>query len=252
MDKPRSRYRKTMSNDDFMYLWSHATQMISRDRMKARLDEAIGRILKHCSGKIAYGWSGGKDSVALQIVMELAGIGEPFYVQVKREMMKASIYDWMLAHQPQGCTLVEAEIIDWPIFHRYPIMLFPSSQKGFEMWNKLYQWDYQRRFLKSNQYDWVCYGRRTLDINSCGKEGVAKGNTLNPLYDWTHEETFALIQYHDRQIEPHYFYPNGFKEYYRYPWADWLPKERSRKAMFRFVDSHVEGVYDRAIQEGLI
>lgn len=69
---PRKQVAK---NKDFAKAWQNIEQLVSRQEAQALVASTVNDIKVKTAGQnVAYAWSGGKDSLALQYVCEQAGI----------------------------------------------------------------------------------------------------------------------------------------------------------------------------------
>ena len=59
--------KQTARNDDFANAWKNIEQLVSRDEAQALVASTVNDIKQKTAGRyVAYAWSGGKDSLALQ------------------------------------------------------------------------------------------------------------------------------------------------------------------------------------------
>ena len=67
--------KQTETNDRFVEVWNNIEQYVSREEAEEAVNRAADAVLRTTHGmKVGYAWSGGKDSIALQVVMERANI----------------------------------------------------------------------------------------------------------------------------------------------------------------------------------
>lgn len=179
-----------------------------RDRTAARIRErGAGR-------RLAYGWSGGKDSQALRVVAELAGVTE--CVLVISDLEYPAFLAWATSHMPEGLTVefIAERNLAWLAAH--PEMLFPKDATTAAKWFRLVQHTGQARYYRAESLDAILLGRRRSDGNFVGRNGqdhyTSKGITRwSPLADWTHDEVLACIHYEGLPLPPCYAWPRGFR-----------------------------------------
>jgi 3'-phosphoadenosine 5'-phosphosulfate sulfotransferase (PAPS reductase)/FAD synthetase len=166
--------------------WQHAAATARQQVTDAELDQVAGKavaaVRAELAGgrRVAFGWSGGKDS-----------------------------------HMPAGC---EARTVplDLPWLARNPRMLFPQGADG-PRWFTLIQHKVQARYYQDNHLDLLALGRRRKDGNFTGppgqdryanREGITR---WSPLADWTHEHVLALIDREQIPLPPCYGWPRGWQ-----------------------------------------
>lgn len=200
--------------------WQAALAAIRAGRYPAgRLDRLIGQavaeIRRMAAGKqVAFAWSGGKDSIALEYVMREAGIAD--CVMGICNLEYPAFLRWVTAHMPLGLEVVNTgQDLDWLAAH--PDMLFPKSAVVAAKWFKMIQHTAQARFYRRRRLDLIVLGRRRADGNYLGppganvytnREGVTR---YSPLADWTHEDVLALVERAGGNWPPIYAWPRGFQ-----------------------------------------
>lgn len=181
--------------------------------LDARLEDVVARVQARAAREhVAYGWSGGKDSIALEYVMRQAGVDECALVVTDLEY--PAFTEWVADNAPAGLEIVNTgQDYDWLLAR--PHMLFPQGRYG-PAWFKAVQHTGQRRYARQNKVDTLAIGRRRKDGNYTGPKGADEytdrhGVTRwSPLADWTHEETIALIKRARLSLPPIYDTPRGF------------------------------------------
>jgi 3'-phosphoadenosine 5'-phosphosulfate sulfotransferase (PAPS reductase)/FAD synthetase len=164
--------------------------------------------------RIAYGWSGGKDSQALRWVMEQAGAGE-CVLAMTAGLEWPAMLRWLSDHMAAGC---EARTVplDLPWLARNPRMLFPQGGDGAR-WFTLVQHKVQAAYYTDSRLDLLALGRRRADGNYVGPKGEDRytnreGITRwSPLAAWSHEHVFALIARERIPLPPCYDWPRGYQ-----------------------------------------
>ena len=197
--------------------WTHAIQNIERDVSKPQLDALIDKTINNISNKTkglrtAYSWSGGKDSIVLQKVCEMAGINHSVFVCCDLEY--TAFMKWVMAHKPENCEVINThQDIVWLSKHQE--MLFPQDSAIAGKWFHIIQHKGQEIYYKKHHLDAILLGRRRADGNYVGKgDNIytnAKGITrYSPLADWTHEDVLACIYYYNLELPPIYNWKNGY------------------------------------------
>lgn len=156
---------------------------------------------------MAYGWSGGKDSQALSVVCEGAGVRRSL-LGMARALEWPSFLKWIDQHAPPGLTTINNPrlTLEWLVENqRY---LFPQTANDAAFWYNAVQ----RRAQRSFPADLQIYGRRKKDGNVAPKlfKGAGGVQVYNPIRDWSHEMVLAVIRYYDLPLPPIYDYPLGW------------------------------------------
>lgn len=210
--------KQSMTNGQFLRLHKNAIRLVEEDtkyriRLRTKFNRTVKDLKKFIKGKnTAYAWSGGKDSIALQILCEAAYI--PNSMIGVSNLEYPEYMEWVKMHSPKGITTVNTgQDMDWLVSH--PHMLFPTEGKYGALWFKIIQHTAQRKFYFENNLDVIVLGRRKEDGNFVGRgenwytdvKGVTR---YSPMADWTHEEVFSLIYYSGKELPPIYNWPRGY------------------------------------------
>lgn len=216
--------KSAMTDADAQRAWEQADLAVSLDQCEMAVFAAIAELrgLFNDRYRLAYGWSGGKDSLALQVVMERAGI-EQWMIGVVRHLEYPAHMVWLTqaANLPKGrgVTYMRDDLtLDW--LAKHPERLFPKGGKDGYWWTVAGTRNAQTRYVNEEKPDVMIYGRRTLDGNVCGNaQGIAPGHGIvvyNPLRKWSHELTLAVVKHlwlpdkEGRTLPPVYTTPNGW------------------------------------------
>lgn len=178
------------------------------------IDRTVTQIRAATAGKRAgYGWSGGKDSIALGWVCEQAGITDCVLAMSNLEL--PAFLTWVTDHMPDGLTVINTgPDLAWLADH--PRMLFPQGTDG-PKWHAMINHKGQQQYFRDEKLDVLLLGRRHADGNYTGPKNQnlytnAKGITrYSPLAYWPHEAVFALIDRHDLPMPPCYDWPRGYQ-----------------------------------------
>lgn len=209
--------KQTSRNEDFVKAWNNIEQLVSREEAEKLVAAAVLDIKQKTAGKnVAYAWSGGKDSLALQVVCERAGINKCVLCTASK-LEYPGFVDWCKANAPKGLTIVDNPKLDIKFVADHPQMLFPLNSKFAAQWFHILQHRGQSIYFKEQHLDIICLGRRLQDGNHVGGKGQniytdARGVTrFSPIAHWKHEEVLAVIHYFlNRNMPPIYDWKNGF------------------------------------------
>ena len=202
--------KQTSRNEDFVKVWNEIEQLVSLEEAERLVASAVSDIKQKTAGKnVAYAWSGGKDSLALQVVCERAGINKCVLCTASKIEYPGFI-DWCKAHAPKGLSIIDNPKLDIEWVAKHPEMLFPAQSKYAAQWFHHLQHRGQAIYFKEHHLDVIILGRRLQDGNYTGGKGKniytdAKGVTrMSPIAHWKHEEVLAVIHYFlHRQIPPY-------------------------------------------------
>lgn len=200
-------------NSEFINAWNNIEQLVSYEDAEQLVVSAVSDIRQKTMGKkVAYAWSGGKDSQALQIVCERAGINRGVCA-IASNLTFPDVLKWLKTNIPTGIEVYDYKLYDIKFLSNHLELLFPYPSKN--KWAQLVQIDAQDKYCKANNIEVILLGRRTLDGNCCGKgRKMFKKNgytVYNPIAEWTHEQVLGVIHYFlNRNILPTYYYRDGF------------------------------------------
>lgn len=213
--------KQHINNEDWLVAIKDIESFVSRKHIEDLTQKTVEDIRKKTQGKkVAYSWSGGKDSIVLGDVCEKAGISQCFIVISNLEYK--AFLQWVTENMPSELEVVNTgQDLAWLAKHED--MLFPQDSATAGQWFHIVQHRGQAKYYKDHGLDMICLGRRKADGNYVGKgDNIytnSKGVTrYSPISEWTHEEVLAYIHYHDLPIPPIYGWKNG---YYcgTHPWA---------------------------------
>lgn len=198
--------------------WREARARARTEWPDPRLDQLVDNTVTHirdtCNGRrAAVAWSGGKDSLALEILAREAGITE--CVLAISELEFPEFLRWVTDHMPDDLTVINTgQDLNWLATH--PNMLFPQGAHG-PRWFTIVNHRGQERYFHEQQLDVILLGRRRKDGNYCGPTGQViytnrrKVTRYSPLADWPHEAVFALLDRHRITLPPCYDWPRGYQ-----------------------------------------
>jgi len=204
------------SNAHFVELWQNIEQVITQEHA-TRLVEDTARQAEQTIGtsKVAYCWSGGKDSQALRVVMAKIGL-EVCLLAATRDLEYPAFMVWVQEQKPNGLEIIFTPQ-DLPFLALHQDWLFPQTAAVAMKWFRVIQHQAQREFARKYKLDMLILGRRRQDGNYVDngdgtgiysdRNGVTR---YSPLRDWTHEEVLGVCHYFNASMPPIYSWPNGF------------------------------------------
>jgi 3'-phosphoadenosine 5'-phosphosulfate sulfotransferase (PAPS reductase)/FAD synthetase len=208
--------KSTFTDADVAEVWGSISDYVTADEAEQAVDEAAREVRSVVGSRLAdvvYGWSGGKDSIALQAVMERAGVHRSVCGIIPHLEFRQYL-DWIEGHQPNGLTMIgnPKPTLRWLADNqRY---VFPANARDGYFWTLASARHAQRRYQAEHGPALQIYGRRTQDGNICGgKDGIHQSRSLtayNPLRSWPHEMILAVVHYSGKQLPPVYGWPHGW------------------------------------------
>jgi len=208
--------RKQMEvNQTFLDIFENPGDYHSRREILSLVDQTALEVERLIAERrwtnMAYAWSGGKDSQALEMIMDKVGIKQSFII-VASALEYPAFNRWLPENSPPDLIIMETGLdLEWLAKHES--WLFPTTHSMSAKWFKIIQWDNERRYYRDHQLDALFLGRRLDDGNQCGAGGISVGRDsrvyVNPIYNWTHAQVVCLMRYFYNPC-PLYHYPDGF------------------------------------------
>lgn len=203
--------KKSVNNEQWQDARNTATQKVPKSRILELQQQAILLLkqVKSENKKVAYAWSGGKDSIVLADLCIRAGINDAVLGISKLEYKP--FLNWILINKPQNLTIITRNFdLEW--LSKNKQFLFPTDNK----YNNQFMHKIQRQalniYVKENKVDSIILGRRKIDGNFVPDIRYVSGGyeKVIPLADWTHEELFAYIEYFNLLMPPIYDWEEGY------------------------------------------
>lgn len=198
------------SEEAWQYVWNNYTEFRTRDETENLIQKTVTEVKKVCAGhKPAYAWSGGKDSIALQIVCEDAGINNGFCAY--NQLFFSESIRFFFENKPKGIIMIDTgEDYEW--LAKHPSFLFPPSSSN--NWSNKTHLKCQRDYMKAYGADLILMGKRTQDGNWVPKQSLinvgANGVPVYcPIREWSHEDVICAIRYRGKNISSFYFREGG-------------------------------------------
>jgi 3'-phosphoadenosine 5'-phosphosulfate sulfotransferase (PAPS reductase)/FAD synthetase len=217
------------SVDQWREVWEHITEIVPRAAAELAVERAATEIQEVCYGHVpAIAWSGGKDSLALQVVVEAAGMGGmPGVCGVAADIEVPACLDYCLTHKPASVIVIDRADFTLAWLARNPQIPFQDNMVFTNHVTRWSQHEFQRR---RPDVDYLLHGRRRIDRNYLNSKdpfgrhpsGPNRVTQYSPLRDWSHELTLAVIRYSGKPLSPTYDQPAGWLTGTG-PWPGWAP-----------------------------
>lgn len=202
-------------NENFIYVLNNIESIITKTEIDNKIDKTIIDIKKNIGNKkIGLAWSGGKDSVVLEFILRNVDKNYPSVIGMTRELEYPEFMKFVTDNMPLNLNVhMTKHTIKW--LSENLKYLFPQDSNIASRWFKMVQHEAQDNFFKNEKLDILCTGRRKLDCNYTGVNGMyinknTKVFRYSPIYDWTHEEIIGAIKYYNLPLAPFYKWKNGF------------------------------------------
>jgi 3'-phosphoadenosine 5'-phosphosulfate sulfotransferase (PAPS reductase)/FAD synthetase len=205
--------KQSIKNDAWIEAMEGIEERVLPKEIEALAATTVEDIKRKTAGKFAaYAWSGGKDSIVLGKLCEMAGVTASMIGVCNLEY--PAFMDWIDENKPENCEVINTgQNLDW--LSKHPEMLFPQDSVTAARWFSIVQHRAQREYFKRHGLDIIILGRRRADGNYVGRKSNiytdGKGITrYSPLSDWSHEHILAFIHYNHLPMPPIYGWHNGY------------------------------------------
>jgi 3'-phosphoadenosine 5'-phosphosulfate sulfotransferase (PAPS reductase)/FAD synthetase len=212
--------KQRSDNADWIAAWTEIRADPDHQRATRLVQEAAAAISSRVADepRASYGWSGGKDSLALEICARAAGVHD--CVLVISGLEWPAFLQWSTDNMPWGLTVECRDNLDLAWLAANPAMLFPDTPSAGR-WFGLVQHSGQRAYCSRTGTSVFLQGRRWSDGNQCGKPSPSgygheyvdrSGFTrYSPLSEWSHTDVLHVLASHRIELPPCYSWPRGFR-----------------------------------------
>ena len=202
----RSKHRN--SQEEWEAGFRRALEAVDTTESKLRYESlvslAISRIPKTT---LVWGWSGGKDSIALESVMEKVDSEGAVLGRISERYEFPEFVKFCDSKGPRNLHLCEIEVTpSW--LNSHSSMVFPTDSKNAYRWFQKQNQKAYYSFADEKEASAIVLGHRVADGNVCG--GGSMGKKVFPLYDFSHEDVFCMIAQSGKVLPATYYYPSGF------------------------------------------
>ena len=214
--KHKGRYK--YGDQPMRDVYRQITDIVPKDWIEKRVREAarVVETLADAYGNPVYGWSGGKDSQALQVVLDRTDVNSGVMCHAGEGLEFAPFMKWVLRNIPDGVLRAEVDWLNEDFVRMNPEYLWCRNNAKLEL--KFQDWHHRnptKRYYDDMKAGIIFFGRRMQDKNPNAnphKPTKAGRRTSNPIHDWCHEEVMAAVVYYGKSLAPAYDY--------RYGWHD--------------------------------
>jgi 3'-phosphoadenosine 5'-phosphosulfate sulfotransferase (PAPS reductase)/FAD synthetase len=212
--------KKQVTSQEEWLAAREALALLPPPDLEAVVERTVREIREQVRGrKVAFAWSGGKDSLVLEGLMRAVGIKECVLVVTNLEY--PAFYAWSANHMPDDLEIINTgQDLVWLKAH--PRQLFPKMAGDAAVWMRGVQWAGQTSYFHKHALDMLLTGRRRADGNYVGGGGREPGDPAiytngdkvtrySPLADWSHEHVLAYVATRGIELPPCYGWPRGFR-----------------------------------------
>lgn len=202
--------KQKTTQDDWVPVMNESYANPDYERANQLVSTAVKRVkeIVKIGDRVGWGWSGGKDSQGLRVVMNEAGI-EDCYLGISA-LEYPDFLAWATNEMPDRLDIILNDKIDIHWLARNPKMLFPDSAHA-SRWFAQVQGRARKIYAEKHKKDVLFLGRRKADWNQ-KPDYMEKGTRVySPIYDWSHEDLIAVIGAYDLPLPPCYAWPRGFQ-----------------------------------------
>ena len=131
----KSKYHNTQ--EDWVNVYNNISSYISREEIEEKINKTVERIKDVVKDKkVAYAWSGGKDSLALQIIMEKMGIDKGI-AAISKELEYTNFLQYIYKNIPKGIEIINIPV-KFEYLNKHLELLFPQDSINMSKWYKDY------------------------------------------------------------------------------------------------------------------
>jgi len=188
--------KQRVRNQDFLDTLARIEEVVPRPVAMRVFTEAVREIRDYTAGKrVAFAWSGGKDSLALQAVCYEAGVRECLFTMTDLEY--PAFLAWVTDNMPDRLEVVNTgQNLEW--LARHLDWLFPQNATAAGRWFKAVQHTGQEFFYRKRDLDMLLLGRRRADGNYIGGKNAKAYESRGilrycPLADWSQNRSWRSI-----------------------------------------------------------
>jgi 3'-phosphoadenosine 5'-phosphosulfate sulfotransferase (PAPS reductase)/FAD synthetase len=208
-------FKQNTSNDTFIDVYRNIERHISKQDVDAAIGKGIARIKSTLQNRrFGLAWSGGKDSVVLEFITRQAYKEFPSCIGMTDDLEYPEFLRFVTNNMPSDLTVYNSgQNLKW--LSENLSWLFPKDSTQAAKWFKAVQHSAQNKFFKEKDLELLLTGRRKLDKNYVGKDGIYRNKQTgvvrySPIYDFTHEEVLGILHHYRLPLAPFYSWNNGF------------------------------------------
>lgn len=205
--------KKNTTNDKWREVFKDIEKYISKEEVDIHVKAKVAEISSLTAGKnCAIAWSGGKDSLVVERLANMAGIKKGVFAHTSVEY--PAFMQWVAEHKAKEIEAINSgHSIEW--IKKHPQFLFPKTTALHSRWYGIVQQATVRKYYKQNNLDLILYGRRKADGNFVPEPIYTNGKGVtiyNCIAEWPHELLLGFIHYYNIPLPPIYDWENGFVE----------------------------------------
>lgn len=207
--------KQSSSQEHWLEVWGAIRSQPDPSRARHLVETAAAAVERRLARvprqRVGWLWSGGKDSLGLQPVMEAVGLTRAAGALTPLDWPE--FIRWFHAHRPGYVEHHEVSRVNLRWLSEHPDYLFPTRQAS--RWFPLIQRRAEREFSRRHGLEIVIGGWRASDGNHLGRDGSLEYASrdhirFGPIAQWSHEDLLEVLAVYSPDLPPIYGYPRGF------------------------------------------
>jgi 3'-phosphoadenosine 5'-phosphosulfate sulfotransferase (PAPS reductase)/FAD synthetase len=207
-------FKQSENNSNFIQTFRDIQNIVSKEVLDMAIQETLRdfKQLKH--KKVGLAWSGGKDSVVVEFLLNQSNINYTTCIGMTPELEYPEFMEYVTNNMPKDLNVyMSKHTFEW--LSNNQKYLFPKDSNVASVWFKNVQHRAQDLFFKEKNLEILITGRRKKDRNFVGKNNMyinkrTKTFRFSPIADWSHEMVLACIYYYNLPLAPFYNWYNGW------------------------------------------
>ncbi|GAA5513623.1 hypothetical protein Dcar01_02367 [Deinococcus carri] len=213
MTAPAIPRKQVSAQQAWLDTWDRVEDLCPAADLDALVERTLAEMRAKLTGKrVAFAWSGGKDSLVVEWLCEQLGTQACVFGMTNLEYPE--FLAWVTDHMPPSVQVINTgQDLHW--LAQNPHLLFPQRAQDNARWFRVVQHAAQRQYFQQHRLDVLVLGRRHAEGNFCGQGGIYRNREgitrYSPIRDWPHEAVLALLKREGFSLPPIYGYPRGWQ-----------------------------------------
>lgn len=227
--------KKYCTYNMFFEVYLNPKKYISDNEIDDYIKIAKERIKTFAKEDFVFAYSAGKDSIALQAILDDMNINYiSAYMIVNRLFCFDSVLQYVEKYPPKNLNIFEYSYrftVDYIKKHKDDFY-FSNSEKN----TSLYIYNFEKDILNSLNKNVLVTGKRKIDNNHCDLINNKKNYTLiNPMFDFPHEAIFGIMKKYNKFLPYVYYWLDDAFVYGADEIWDIKGKGRSKKEIWQMI-----------------
>lgn len=211
--------KSSFTDEEVIATWERITELVSREEAQAAVEAAAAEMRSVLGSKLrpALAWSGGKDSLAVEVVYEASGYPMRGVCSVASDLEFPAMLEYQQTRHPENVVLINRHDLNLDWLAKNPRYCFPKKGNDAQVYTvEVTRWG-QHEYQHRVHPDVMIMGRRKADGNWFDRSNpynISKNShgmvSYSPIRDWSHELTLAVVRYSGKPLPVPYGYPFGW------------------------------------------